>query len=178
LESTVKISKKDFSDTLYCWLSELLTEKEVRNIANEVGFTIKGFLRKKTNKKLYDKFYGELFSLNMYLIVFTCEGIIKDEDKKNDVLDLFHSTVYERNIKVTGISYSKWIRLMKLIYNEYSKSMDTESLLTPLLLIANKFGKNLFGKTKLDPFVKFEIGMRIGGIVKYLSEALQEYDIE
>ena len=178
MDSIIKISKKDFADTLYYWLSEHLTEKEVMEMANEVGFKMKGFFRIKINKKSYNKFYGELFVLNMYLIVSTCEGIIKDENKKNDILEIFHSTVYERNIKATGISYSKWMKLMKLIYDDYSEAMGTESLLTPLLLVAGKFEKNLFGKNKLNPYVKFEFAMRIGGMVKHLSKSLQEYDIE
>lgn len=178
MENMVKISKKDFADTLYYWLSEHLTEREVKSMANEVSFKIKGFFGIKTNEKLYDKFYGELFTLNMYLIVFTCEAVIEDGDKKNDILEIFHNTVYERNVKVTGTSYSNWIKLMELIYNEYRKSMEQESLLSPLLLLANEFSNNLFGKVKLEPFVKFETGMRIGGIVKQLSKTLQVYDIE
>jgi len=178
LESTLKISKRDFADTLYYWLSEHLTEREVIAMANEVNFNLKGVLRIRTNKKLYAKFYGELFALNMYLIVFACEAVIEDEDKKKDILNLFHSTVYQRNIKVTGISYNNWINSMELIYNEYRKAMETESLLRPLLLLVNEFCKNLFGETKLAPFVKFEIGMRIGGILKQLLKTLEEYDIE
>lgn len=178
MENMVKISKKDFADTLYYWLSEHLTEREVKSMANEVSFKIKGFFGIKTNEKLYDKFYGELFTLNMYLIVFTCEAVIEDGDKKNDILEIFNNTVYERNVKVTGMSYSNWIKLMELIYNEYRKSMEQESLLSPLLMLANEFSNNLFGKVKLEPFVKFETGMRIGGIVKQLSKTLQAYDIE
>lgn len=178
MKKTIKISKRDFADTLYYWLSEHLTDKEVKQMANEVGFNMRGFLGIRIKKKLYAKFYGELFILNMYLIAFTCEAVIENEDKKKDILKIFHSTVYERNIKVTGISYSHWIKLMELIYNEYRQAMETESLLTPLLLLANKFSKNLFGETKLKPFVKFETGMRLGGIVKHLSKALQEYEIE
>jgi hypothetical protein len=178
LESTVKISKKDYADTLYYWLSEHLTEKEVKGIANEVGFHLKGIFRFRVNKKSYAKFHGELFALNMYLIVSTCDSVIEDEDKKKDILDIFYSTVYERNIKVTGISYSDWVKSMELIYNEYRKAMGAKSLLRPLLLLANEFCKNLFGDTKLDSFAKFEIGMRIGGVVKQLSKTLQEYDIE
>ena len=175
---TIQISKRDFADTLYYWLSEHLTEQEVKEMANQVGFRMKGFFRIKISKKLYGKFYSELFALNMYLIVFTCEGVIKDEDKKRDILDRFHSIVYDRNVKVTGIDYNDWMKYMKLIYNEYSKAMDKESLLTPVLLVADELEKNLFGKITLDPYVKFEFGMRIGGIVKQLSKTLQEYDIE
>jgi len=52
------------------------------------------------------------------------------------------------------------------------------SLLTPVLLVAHEFEKNLFGALTLDPYVRFETGMRIGGIVKQLSQLLQEYEIE
>jgi len=178
LENTVKISKRDLVDILYYWLSEHLTEKEVKAMANEVGLNLKGFFRIMINKKLYAKFYGELFVLNMCLIVFTCETVIEDEDDKKEILSIFHSTVYERNVKVTGISYRKWITLMELIYNEYRNAMEAESLLIPLLLLANKFCNNLFGEAKLDAFVKFEFAMRVGGIAKQLSKTLREYDIE
>ena len=179
LESTVKISKEDFVDTLYLWLSEHLTEKEVKAMADEVGFNTKGLFRIKVSKKLYSKLYIELFTLNMYLIVSSCEAVIEDEDKKKNVLDMFHNTVYEKNIKVSGISYNKWLNLMELIYDEYRKATEEASLLSPLLLLANRFCKNLFGdKMKLDSSLKFEISMRIGGMAKQLSKTLHEYDID
>jgi len=134
-------------------------------MAHEFRFEIKGLLRIKIEKKLYEKFYSELFALNMYLIVFVCESIIKDENKRENILDIFHNIVY-------------WMKFMKLIYNEYNKAMEQESLLTPILLVANEFEKNLFGKITSDHYVRFEAGMRIGGIAKQLSKTLQEYDIE
>lgn len=178
LGNAIKISKRDFADTLYYWLSEHLTDQEVKDMAHEFRFEIKGFLKIKIEKKLYEKLYSELFALNMYLIVFVCESIIKDENKRGGILDIFHNIVFERNIKVTGISYSDWMKFMKLIYNEYNKAMEQESLLTPILLVANEFEKNLFGKITSDHYVRFEAGMRIGGIAKQLSKTLQEYDIE
>lgn len=147
-------------------------------MADEVGFRITGFLKLKIKKKSYEKFHAELFALNMYLIIFTCESIIKDEHKRGDILDIFHNVVFERHIKVTGISYNDWMRFMKLIYHEYNKAVETESLLTPILLVANEFEKNLFGKITSDPHARFEAGMRIGGIARQLSKTLQEYDIE
>ncbi len=179
MESTVKISMEDFVDTLYLWLSEHLTEKEVKAMADEVGFNTKGLFRIKVSKKLYSKLYIELFTLNMYLIVSSCEAVIEDEDKKKNVLDMFHNTLYEKNIKVSGISYNKWLNLMELIYDEYGKATEEASLLSPLLLLANRFCKNLFGdKMKLDSSLKFEISMRIGGMAKQLSKTLHEYDID
>ena len=178
MKNKIKISKRDFADTLYYWLSEHLSDQEVKNMAHEVRFKIKGFLKIKTKKKLYEKFYLELFALNMYLIVFTCESIIKDDHKRGDILDMFHNLVFERHIKVTGISYTDWMSFMELIYNEYNKAMEKESLLTPILLVANEFENNLFGKITSDPYARFEAGMRIGGIAKQLSKTLQEYDIE
>ena len=178
MEGGQTISKKDFADTLYCWLSEHLAKQEVKAMANQVGFKITGLLRVTTDQKLYSQFYSELFALNMYLIVFTCEGVIEDINKKNEALDIFHQLVYTRNIKVTGASYGRWIKLMKLIYEDYRKAMDEESLLTPVLLVAGAFEKNLFGKPIMDPYVRFETGMRIGGIVKQLSQLVQDYTIE
>ena len=180
MDSTVKISKKDFVDTLYIWLSEHLTEKEVKSMADEFGSSIKGLFKIKTKRKLYSKLYIELYTLNMYLIVFACEEVIKNSNKKKDVIELFHKTVYRRNIKVSGMSYRKWYSLMELTYSEYQNIMESESLLSPLLLLSNAFCKNIFGEDtkKIDSSVKFEIGMRIGGIAKQLSNLLREYEVE
>ncbi len=178
MEGGVKISKKDFADTLYCWLSEHLAKQEVKAMAKQVGFKITGLFGIIINKKLYSQFYSELFALNMYLIVFSCEGVIQDASTKDEVLEIFHKLVYSRNIKVTGTSYKRWIVLMKLIYEDYRKAMEEKSLLTPILLVSGAFEKNLFGKPILDPYVRFETGMRIGGIVRQLSQLLQDYTIE
>ena len=178
MDGGVKISKKDFADTLYLWLSEHLTKQEVKAMARQVGFKITDLFGMIINKKLYSQFYSELFSLNMYLIVFSCEGVIRDASTKDEVLEIFHKLVYARNIKVTGTSYKRWIVLMKLIYEDYRKAMEEKSLLTPILLVSGAFEKNLFGKPIMDPYVRFETGMRIGGIVRQLSQLLQDYTIE
>lgn len=147
-------------------------------MAEQVGFRLKGRLGVRDNKKLYGKFHSELFSLNMYLTVSTSEAAIADAATKNDVLQLFHRLVYSRNIKVTGVSYVRWMQFMKLIYDEYARSMEEKSLLTPVLLIAQAFEVNLFGKSALDPYVRFETGMRIGGMVQQLTKLLQRYMIK
>lgn len=178
-EGVVTISKEDFAHTLYCWLSEHLAEQEVREMAKQVAFKLERVFRLGTNKKVYAKFHSELFALNMYLIVFTCEGMIEDGEKRRNVLGIFHQLVYDRNIKVTGIGHARWRRLMEMIYDRYRKSMEEKgSLLTPVLLVAHEFERNLFGALTLDPYLRFETGMRIGGMVKQLSQLLQEYDIE
>ena len=178
MEAPLTISKQDCAETLYLWLSEHLADKEVKAMAEQIGFRLKGRLGMGSNKKLYRKFHSELFSLNMYLIVFTCESAIADPVTRNNVLHLFHKLVYGKNVKVTGISYVKWIEFMKLIYAEYTRSMEEKSLLTPVLLIAQAFEVNLFGKSVLDSYVRFETGMRIGGMIQQLSKLLQGYVIK
>lgn len=178
MEGGVTISKEDFADTLYCWLSEHLAKQEVKAMAKQVDFKITGLLGIMMDKKLYSQFYSELFALNMYLIVFACQGVIEDVSKKDEVLDIFHRQVYVRNIKVTGTSYTRWMKAMQLIYDDYRKAMEEKSLLTPVLLVSGAFEKNIFGKPSMDPYVRFETGMRIGGIVRQLSQSLQEYTIE
>jgi hypothetical protein len=175
MEAHITISKQDCAQTLYLWLSEHLADREVRAMALQIGFRLTGRLGMKANKKLYGKFHSELFSLNMYLIVSTCEAVISDEATKNDVLQLFHRLVYARHIKVTGVSYVRWMQFMRLIYDEYTRSMEGKSLLTPVLLIAQAFEVNLFGKSVLDPYVRFETGMRIGGMIQQLTKLLQGY---
>jgi NADH:ubiquinone oxidoreductase subunit F (NADH-binding) len=177
MEAPLTISKQDCAETLYLWLSEHLADKEVRAMAGQIGFRLKGWIGIGPKKKLYRKFHSELFSLNMYLIVFTCETAIADPATRNNVLHRFHKLVYGRNIKLTGISYVKWTEFMKLIYAEYTRSMEEKSLLTPVLLIAQAFELNLFGKSVLDSYVRFEIGMRIGGMIQQLSKLLQGYVI-
>jgi hypothetical protein len=178
MEGQLTISKQDCAETLYLWLSEHLTDKEVRAMAGQVGFRLKGRFGVKYNKKRYGTFHSELFSLNMYLIASTCEATIADTATRNTVLQLFHKLVYNRNVKVTGISYVKWIELMKLIYDEYTRSLEEKSLLTPVLLIAQAFELNLFGKGVLDSYVRFETGMRIGGMIQQLTRLLQGYVIK
>ena len=82
MESGQTISKEDFADTLYCWLSEHLAKQEVKAMAKQVDFKITGLLRMTMNEKLYSQFYSELFALNMYLIVFACQGVIEDVRQK------------------------------------------------------------------------------------------------
>ena len=178
MEGPLTITKQDCADTLYWWLSEHLAAHEVKAMAQQVGFQLKGRLGIRVNKKLYAKFFSELFTLNMYLIAFACEEAIAAEAPRNDVSALFHKLVYNRNIKVTGISYGRWIKLMKLIYDEYARATEEKSLLTPVLLIAQAFETNLFGKSVLDPYVRFETGMRIGGMLQQLSKLLHGYVIE
>ena len=45
MEGGVTISKEDFADTLYCWLSEHLAKQEVKAMAKQVDFKITGLLR-------------------------------------------------------------------------------------------------------------------------------------
>jgi hypothetical protein len=178
METHITISKQECAETLYLWLSEHLADKEVRAMAEQIGFRLKGRLGVKANRKRYGTFHSELFSLNMYLIVSTSDAVIADESTKNDVLQLFHRLVYSRNIKVTGISYVRWMQFMRLIYDEYARSMEEKTLLTPVLLIAQAFEVNLFGKSALDPYVRFETGMRIGGMIQQLTRLLQGYMIK
>jgi hypothetical protein len=178
LDAKIKISKEDLANTLYCWLAEHLTEIKVIGTAEEIGFMRKGLWGMRVKKSLYEKFYRELFILYMYLIVLTCRDAIEDEEKKNDIVEILHKIVFEKNIRVTGVKYNQWISFMHHIYNRYKDAIESGSLLTPLLLIAEEFEKNLFHKKRFGPYTKFEFSMRIAGMVKHLSGVFQEYTIE
>jgi len=69
----LKVSKSQFAEVLYHWLSISLTEKEIREKAEDFGFKIR-------SDNDFNKIFKELLALNMWIIVYTCERVIEDED--------------------------------------------------------------------------------------------------
>ncbi len=167
----VKVSKGQFAEVLYCWLSGFLTEKAIRKSAQELGFKIR-------NNKDLSKISEELFALNMWLIIYTCAGVFENEDKRNECLDIFHHLVYERHTEGTEEIFGEWMILMAAKYIEYNRAMETEHPSTPLWVVATLVNKNLFGEIKEDPHLQMRIIFQIGLSVEHLGKAIKQYDIE
>ena len=121
----VKVSKEQFAEGLFQWLSGFLTEKAVKKTAKDIGFKIR-------NNKDFTKIFEELFILDMWLIVHTAEGIFVDEDKRNECLDMFHHLIYNCHIESTERSYNDWMMSIAPRYAEYGKARETEHPSTPL----------------------------------------------
>jgi len=167
----VNVSKEEFGEVLYHWVAGRLTKKAIKETAKSWGFKIKG-------NEGFNKILQELFALNMWLIVHTCEMVFEDEDKRNECLDIFHRLVYERHTEGTEEDFGKWMILMSAKYVEYSKARETEHPSTPLWVVANLINKNLFGEIKKDLQFQSLIVAYIGLSVKHLGKAITQYDIE
>lgn len=167
----VKVSRKQFAEVLYCWLSGFLTEEAVKKTAKDIGFKIR-------NNKDFTKIFEELFVLDMWLIVHTAEGIFVDEDKRNECLDMFHHLIYNCHIESTERSYNDWMMSIAPRYAEYGKARETEHPSTPLWVVANVFNKRLFGEIKNDLRFQTMVIIYQGLFVKHLGEAIKQYNIE
>jgi hypothetical protein len=166
-----KISKKEFAEVLYYWLSHHLAKQAIKETAKDLDFKIK-------SDEDFNKILQELFALNMWLIVRACERVFEDEDKRNECLDIFHHLVYERHTEETEKIFGKWMTLMGAKYSEYNKAMETEHPSTPLWVLAKIVNKNLFGEVKEDPCLQFHIGAYVGISAKHLEELIKKCDIE
>ena len=171
----VKISKDQFAEGLFYWLTMFLTEKTIKKTAKDIGFRLR-------NNRDFKKISEELLILNMWLIVHTSELVFADEDKRNDLLDMFHHLVYdERNIFFNisiRKSYKDWMQSIIDRYVEYGEAMETEHPQTPFWVVADVFNKRLFGETQKDLQYQSKVMVYIGLFVKHLGEAIKRYDIE
>ena len=167
----VETTKRDFAQVLHFWLSNRLTGEAIKETAEDFDFKI-------SSNKDFNKMFQELFALNMWLIVRSCERVFEDVDKRNECLDIFHRLVYERYSQDIGENFGKWMKLMGAKYIEYIKAMETEHPSGPLWVLAKLINTNLFGKLKKDPFVQAAIGGYVGILAKHLEELMKKYDIE
>jgi hypothetical protein len=167
----VKVSKNEFAEVLYYWLSERLTKKSIEESAKELHFEIR-------SSEDFDKIFRELLILNMWLITRICERVFEDENKRNECLDIFHHLAHERHIEGTEEDFSKWMKLTGTKYIEYNTAMDTNHPSTPLWVLAKLINKNLFGEVKEDIWVQMEISAYAGIPTKHLEELMEKYDIE
>jgi len=167
----VKVSRREFAEVLYYWLSQCLAKQAIKETARDLDFKIE-------SDEDSDKILQELFALNMWLVVRACERVFEDEDKRNECLDIFHHLVYERRTEETEKGFGKWMTSMGAKYIEYTKAMETEHPSTPLWVLAKVVNKNLFGELREDPFLQPHIGAYVGITAKHLEELIGKYDIE
>jgi len=171
ISSTKKVPRDQFAEVLYYWLSGYLTKKAIKKKAKELHFKIRG-------NKAFNKIFDELLVFNMWLIVYTCEGVFENENKRNECLDIFHHLVYERHIEKKNKSFNDWMMSNAPRYIEYSKAMETEHPSTPLWVVANKLNERLFGEINKDLGGQLKIIVHIGLFVEHLGNAIKKYDIE
>jgi len=130
------------------------------------------------NKRDLDILTKELFALNMWIIVYSCELMFEDIAKRNECLDMLHLIVYQRILGGTKENFDQWKLSATVNYVDYNEAIKTDEPPGPLWQLAKVVNKNMFGKLNLDAFVQFEISAYVSSTIKALSEMINKYDIE
>ena len=81
-DKKLKVSKEQFAEVLYIWLSKNWNGEVIKEIAKESHFGIR-------NIKDFIKISKELFFLNVWSVICACEAEFVDEGKRNKCLDIF-----------------------------------------------------------------------------------------
>jgi len=167
----VKVSKEEFTQVLYYWLSQRLTKQAIKQTAKDLDFKIK-------SNEDFNKILQELFALNMWLIVRACEKVFDDIDKRNECLDMFHRLVYQGHTGGPEENFGNWMTSIGMKYVEYSQAMETEQPPSPLWVLAKVINKNLFGEVKKDVILQVNISAYVGIPYETLEDLIKKYDIE
>ncbi len=176
-----RVSREQFAGLLDYWLWGFLSEKAVKETAKDFGFRI-------GSNNAFTKIFDELVIFNMWLIVYTCESVFEDEDKRSDILNIFHHLQYGRylgkpepiplDILYKDKRYGDWMMSIAPRYAEYDKARKTEHPQTPLWVVADVFNKRLFGEIQKDLGRQTKVIVYQGLFVKHLGEALRHYDVD
>jgi hypothetical protein len=172
--SKKKVTKNQFVEILFYWLSSHLTEKEINRYAKELGFEI----RPLHSNKDFNKLFFELLILEMWLIEYTCENFYSTEEEKLDCEKLFHKLVYNRYVDKESYSYKDWTILVTSLFIDYDEAIKTDHPSTPLWVVSNVINKRLFGEIKKDLSFQMTMIAHIGLSIKHLGGALINYELE
>ena len=166
----IPITKKQFAEVLYHWLSRALTKKEIKRNAVALDFKL-------IKDDDFRKIFEEYLVFDMWSIVYTCERLLENEEIRNECLDIFHNMVYKGYINSNEFTFKNWMISISLRYIEYNEAMKIKHPPNPLWWVAKEFNKNLFGKVRKDVFVQMVIIECFGLFVSHLEKAILEYDI-
>ena len=132
----IKVSRKEFAEVLFYWLAKQVNTKIIKQTAKLFDLKNKSdkdfdeteelFGLNLKSKKEFSKLFEELFAVNMWSIVRTCERVFEDIDKRNEYLDMFHHLVYQRLIEGSGENFRQWMLSTTAKYIDYNKITETE----------------------------------------------------
>ena len=166
----IPITKKQFAEVLYHWLSMCLTKKEIKGNALALNFKL-------IKDEDFRKIFEEYLVFDMWTIVYTCERLIENEEMRNECLDLFRNMVYKGHINSNEFTFKNWMISISLKYIEYDKAIKMKKPPNPLWWVAREFNKNLFGKARKDVSVQMDIIGCFKIFISHLEKEILKYDI-
>lgn len=179
--SKVEVSRQEFAGVLSYWLAKQVNMEAIQQLAKT--FDLKGkpkelFGINLKNKKEFYKLAEELFALNMWMIVYSCEIVLEDTKKRNDCLDGFHLIAYQRIIGGIEENFNEWKLYITAKYIKYNEAMGADREANPLWRLANTVNTSLFGKLKLDVHINFQIAGYVSSTIQALRGMIDKYDIK
>ena len=133
----IRVSRKEFAGVLSYWLAKQVNIEAIQQLAKT--FDLKGIPREifginLKGKKELDTLTEELFALNMWMIVYSCERVLEDIKKRNDCLDAFHLIAYQRILGGIEENFNEWKLYITTKYIKYNEAMNVSKakLLYPL----------------------------------------------
>jgi hypothetical protein len=177
----IKVSREEFAEALAYWLAKQVNTQALKETAKAFDLKDKPeelFGLNLKNKRDSDTLAKELFALNMWLIVHSCETVFEDTNKRNECLDMFHLIVYQKILGGTEEDFDQWKLAATVNYADYNEAIKTEGTPGPFWQLATVVNKNMFGKLNLDAFVQFQISVYASSTIKALLELISEYEIE
>lgn len=155
----------------------------------EIEIYYKGFIKdfKEYLEVNINKLNSEFFSLCLFSIIDSCNYRFKDEQTRNEILDLFHKMVYKKMIQTEiyykgEISYRDWIALMGKKYSEYFEAVEKfkKSKEDPsfTLSFTKLVIKNIFGKVVEDITLHLKIQIFYTTMLKAMGEIMDNIEKE
>jgi hypothetical protein len=177
----VKVSREEFAQVLSYWLAKQVNTQAFKETAKDLDLKDKPqelFGLNLKNKKDSETLAEELFALNMWLIVYSCEIKSEDIDKRKEYLDIFHLIVYQIILEGTGEDFNHWKLAVTAKYADYNEAMKTESPLGPFWQLATVVSNNMSRKLNIDALIKYQISVYVSSTIEALLKLINEYDIE
>lgn len=165
-----KVTSDEFAECLCLWLARHLGTERTKETAKYLGIDI-------SKKDNLARMFDELFALNMWLIVHTCQIVFDDTDKRTECLDKFHCLVYEEFVKEEELDFKEWHVGLGVKYLEYYKARESEEELGPLYELTSVVNRNIFGELKMDIFVQISISDYIHATIVALEGLLKQYEV-
>ncbi len=164
-------SKEEFAKILYRWLGLRLTERKIKKFAKEIDFNIK-------NNADYNKLYNELFILNQWLVLYSCESTFENIEKdSNNILDTFKKLVINKYFFDKGatlIKSEKWLEEINTKSYKYSEAMSQKDGMSASTYLWITFSKNLFGQIDYDIKSQAELFIYIVSFIESFTEMTEK----
>jgi len=187
MSESIKVSKEEFAEALLHWVAMHTSRKGMKQDARVFDSTSDKPLESREGKELFGLnlsnrkqcaiLLEELMALNIWIVVVTCENKLKDLEKRNTCLDIFHRRFFDQFLKDNVEGFEQWMEYLEAKYDEYREAMKTcES--KDLIAFGELIQRNLHGERYPSALWNWQIVVYVGEGIKALGKALDQYKIE